>query len=314
MYDLIGDIHGYATELKALLTKMNYREIDGVWQHPKRTVIFLGDFVDKGPEQLEVIRIAKAMVEKGKAMAVMGNHEFNAVLWATKDTKNPGGDSHLRAHSSKNLDQHREFLEQVGEDTDLHSKVIDWFKTLPLYLNMEEFRVVHACWHPDYLQVIDRHTDDQNCIKAESWTESAKKGSELFDAVEILLKGLEVKLPNGFQFLDQYGHSRSKIRTQWWRSGDDLTCKDVALAPVSIIKQLPHEKIGANVLPGYDCLKPVFVGHYWMSGTPALLTEHVACLDYSVAGDRNGKLCAYRWDGEERLDEDKFCHVNRVTA
>jgi hypothetical protein len=28
MYDLIGDIHGYATELKALLTKMDYQEID----------------------------------------------------------------------------------------------------------------------------------------------------------------------------------------------------------------------------------------------------------------------------------------------
>jgi hypothetical protein len=52
MYDLIGDIHGHATELKALLAKMDYQEGDGVWQHPERKVIFLGDFVDGGPEQV----------------------------------------------------------------------------------------------------------------------------------------------------------------------------------------------------------------------------------------------------------------------
>ena len=66
MYDLIGDIHGHATELKALLAKMDYRETDGVWQHPERTVIFLGDFVDRGPEQVETVTIAQNMVEKGQ--------------------------------------------------------------------------------------------------------------------------------------------------------------------------------------------------------------------------------------------------------
>lgn len=68
MYDLIGDIHGYATELKALLTKMSYEEIDGVWQHLERKVIFLGDFVDRGPEQVETVEIARKMVEKAKLL------------------------------------------------------------------------------------------------------------------------------------------------------------------------------------------------------------------------------------------------------
>ena len=43
MYDLIGDIHGHANELKALLAKMDYREEDCVWQHPERKVVVLGD-------------------------------------------------------------------------------------------------------------------------------------------------------------------------------------------------------------------------------------------------------------------------------
>lgn len=69
MYDLIGDIHGYATELKALLTKMDYQEVDGVWQHPERKVIFLGDFVGRGPEQIETVNIVRNMMESEESCA-----------------------------------------------------------------------------------------------------------------------------------------------------------------------------------------------------------------------------------------------------
>jgi len=34
---------------------------------------------------------------------------------------------------------------------------------------------------------------------------------------------------------------------------------------------------------------------------------NVACVDYSVA--KNGKLCAYRWGGEEQIDAEKFVWV-----
>jgi len=58
------------------------------------------------------------------------------------------------------------------------------------------------------------------------------------------------------------------------------------------------------------------VGHYWMSGKPAPLSEHVACVDYSVAAEdvdvksHYGKLCAYRYDGEATLREDRFVWVD----
>lgn len=54
-YDLIGDIHGDAEVLRRLLRKMQYLEVDGVFWHPDRRVIFVGDFVDRGPDQLEVL-------------------------------------------------------------------------------------------------------------------------------------------------------------------------------------------------------------------------------------------------------------------
>jgi hypothetical protein len=54
-YDLIGDIHGQAPELVRLLEKLSYLNVNGVWQHAERKVIFLGDFIDRGDHQQEVI-------------------------------------------------------------------------------------------------------------------------------------------------------------------------------------------------------------------------------------------------------------------
>ncbi|MER6344767.1 polynucleotide kinase-phosphatase [Streptomyces sp. NPDC001595] len=71
-FDIIGDIHGCATELEALLGKLGYT--DGV--HPDgRTAVFVGDLVDRGPDSPGVLRRVMAMVKSGNALCVPGNHE-----------------------------------------------------------------------------------------------------------------------------------------------------------------------------------------------------------------------------------------------
>ena len=57
-----GDIHGHAAPLKALLAKLGYGEQQGVWRHPQRKVIFLGDFIDRGPEQVACNQIVSPML------------------------------------------------------------------------------------------------------------------------------------------------------------------------------------------------------------------------------------------------------------
>jgi hypothetical protein len=307
MYDLIGDIHGYATELKALLAKMDYEEIDGVWQHPERKVIFLGDFVDRGPEQVETVEMAKNMVESGNALAVMGNHEFNAVAWATPDPEKPH--EFLRSHTDKNLKQHCEFLEQVGESSELHQSFIDWFKTLPVYLDFPQVRVVHACWHPEHVRKIDKYTDDENRLLEHSWEQSTRKDTEAYNAIETLLKGLELPLPEGHYFLDKEQNKRTDVRAEWWRTGN-LTYHDLAMVPGSEIEKIPDTAVNTNILPGYDNQKPVFVGHYWFKGKPAPLTDYIACLDYSVAKGSGGKLCAYRFNNDRTIQSANFVWVD----
>lgn len=105
MYDIIGDIHGHADKLVQLLIKMDYTQKAGVWQHPSRKALFLGDYVDRGPKQVETVTIVKDMVEQGAALAIMGNHEYNAVAWATPDPQSAG--EALRPHNAKNTKQHQ---------------------------------------------------------------------------------------------------------------------------------------------------------------------------------------------------------------
>ena len=78
-YDVIGDIHGQADKLRALLLHLGYRERKGAYRHPDRTAIFVGDFIDRGPRQIDSVNAVRRMVDAGTARAVMGNHEFNAI-------------------------------------------------------------------------------------------------------------------------------------------------------------------------------------------------------------------------------------------
>ncbi|MGW3936720.1 polynucleotide kinase-phosphatase [Streptomyces phaeochromogenes] len=71
-FDIIGDIHGCASELESLLGKLGYA--DGV--HPEgRTAVFVGDLVDRGPDTPGVLRRVMSMVGSGNALCVPGNHE-----------------------------------------------------------------------------------------------------------------------------------------------------------------------------------------------------------------------------------------------
>ena len=101
-YDLVGDIHGHADPLHRLLDKPGYTEVEGVFRHRERKMIFVGDFIDRGPQQREVLRIARSMCETHAASAVMGNHEFNAIGWAAQNSDG----KFLRSHSEKNARQH----------------------------------------------------------------------------------------------------------------------------------------------------------------------------------------------------------------
>lgn len=307
-YDIIGDIHGQATELINLLEKMGYSLQNNHYQHPTRKVIFLGDFIDRGKQQRLVLETVMAMVQQGSALSVIGNHEFNALAYHTPNPNNPEG--WLRPHSAGNIHQHQAFLDEYADDREELNKVLDFFYILPLFLELDGLRVIHASWKPNWVQSLKPDLNPDNTLTKALLIKASTKGSHAYKTIESLIKGVEYKLPNDMTFNDKDGHPRKAVRTQWWRN-TDCTLGEIAIPANFLDQQTANISIKAEELVGYPAIeKPLFLGHYWMNGKPAPLADNVACLDYSVAKP-SGKLVAYRWDGEQKLLKEKFIWVER---
>lgn len=304
-YDIIGDIHGQADQLEALLTRLGYAKSSGTYRHPGRQVIFVGDFIDRGPRQIDTVMTVRRMVESGTALAVMGNHEFNAIAWHTPDPEQPG--EYLRPHQGKigekNHIQHSAFLREVQDKPELHLEIVNWFLTLPLWLDLPGLRVVHACWHEGYMEELRPHLNADLTLSRELMIPASRKGHMAFRTVEGLTKGLEVQLPDGHSFRDKDGYERRNVRIRWWEPAGS-TYRELALMPEEEREKLPAVPLKQDSRSPCDPSKPVFFGHYWMSGELMLQTPYAACVDYSAA--KGGPLVAYRWDGESTLDAGRF--------
>lgn len=307
-YDIIGDIHGCHDTLILLLETLGYQLLDGCYRHSDRQAVFVGDFIDRGPHQLEVIDTVRAMMEAGQAHAVMGNHEFNAIAYVTEDKKFGG---YLRRHSERNQRTHQAFLDAVEQQPQRYNDVIEWMKTLPLWIDLGGIRVVHACWDREGIQQIKARYSQDGFLTDALLHAACDHTNPEFEMVENLLKGKTIKLTHGASYQDSVGVQRHYMRVRWW-DADATTYKAAFIGPPAALSHIPNDPIEGDHLIEYGHHEPpLFIGHYWMQGVPKPLSANIACVDYSIAR-QDGTLCAYRWDGEAELDVAKFVTVPRV--
>ncbi|MAX86763.1 MULTISPECIES: metallophosphoesterase [Thalassolituus] len=307
-YDLIGDIHGCGLTLIDLLEQMGYSKRNGVYQHPKRKVVFLGDIVDRGPNIRLACHIVRDMVEAGHADIVMGNHEYNVVTYLSEA---PAGmrQPFLRPHTPRNNFIVEQTLEQFANYPQEFNEMLDWFLTIPLFREYEHFRVVHACW--DH-QMIDEYLRryGSNHITKDMLPESVQTDSFLYQFLDRMLRGTSLKLPDGRSMTAKDGMVRQFFRTKFW-AGDPQRYNDVIFQPDPLPEDLQHALLSEDekeqlLFYGPD-EKPLFIGHYWMSGLPEPIVPNIACLDYSAV--KYGRLVAYRMDTERHLQKGKFAWV-----
>jgi len=298
--DIIGDIHGYADKLVGLLQQLGYRHNGRYFVPPVgHRALFIGDLIDRGPQQLATLEIVFAMLDADVADAVMGNHEYNALAFATLDPHDPS--QYLRSHSEVHVRQHEAFLAEIPFGSDSHKYWLQRFYEIPLWIETDYVCFVHACWDIDSMAVLKPLLTDDNCLTSHGLTVTAKEHTVPFDALERVLKGVETPLPNGLVMVDKEGTKRTRVRVRWWL--DELntrTLYEVARAPMSALAQIPSDALAENIDFALKTHKPVFVGHYWLTGTPEPLSPQVACTDYSAAVD-SGYLTCYQLDTERPL-------------
>ena len=305
--DFIGDVHGCADKLLGLLRVLGYDDHGGAFAQGDRTAVFVGDLIDRGPQQIEVLNIVRSMVAAGSARALMGNHEFNAISYVTPDPRDP--DVFMRPRNgpkgAKNRRQHEKFLRQIGENSARHRETIEWFKTLPLYLDLGEVRAVHACWHDPSIDGLGVLPDPGRPLPDEFFVQANSKSDPLYRSIETLLKGPEIPLGVAGPYLDKEGNERSDARIRWWDTSA-TTLRELAEIPPGSLKPggelfppLPNRPDESATRFRYAGDVPVFFGHYWFNGTPRVASPLAACVDYSAV--QGGPLVAYRWEGETQL-------------
>ncbi len=304
--DIIPDIHADIDRLTRTLSYLGYRETSECWVHPEgRTAAFLGDLIDMGTQNAAVIALVRAMEQRGQAIAIMGNHELNALLYHARGENSEGTtDGYMRAHNNENTHQHRTFLNEFPVGAPQTAEVLDWFMTLPLFLDLPVLRLIHAYWDDVGVELVRRRRDDGRLRRSDLQELAFEKGGTGFArAVLLSLKGPEAELPTGLSFRDKNQRERTAVRLNWWETGE-RTWRAAALS-IPDPKQLPDTPLPATeFMRFYDKDgKPVFFGHYKRSGQPALETSNALCLDYP------GQPCAYRWDGETKLSSDRLIMI-----
>ena len=302
-YDIIGDVHGCYDLLVKLLDSLGYKNRSGVYQHPNRRAIFLGDIIDRGSQIKPVLELVRAMVESGNAHMVLGNHEYNLIAYLTK--REDGSGDYLHLHNERRSRNLRHTLEQFhGHEQQLEEHAA-WFQQLPLCLQLSlrgsTFRCVHACWQARAIELIHQHKVNAE-RPADFWQATIVRGSWQKYVLDCCTRGLHLRLPNDMRLLGNDGSYHKELRIKYWLA-DCQNYGQVAISRRELEPQVASIPLTAEQRDYFYCYKPnqppLFFGHYWFAGQPSLLAPNLICLDYSAV--RSGQLVAYSYNGEKIL-------------
>ena len=212
--DFIGDVHGHCDELRALLAKLGYVESSGAFRYPggERSVVFLGDYVDRGPKVRETLNLVRSMRDAGSAIALMGNHEFNMLSFWQKNGAGGGHsllrfkDGYLREHSFNKVAIHsRTVSDFVGRRQEFE-EALEFVKTLQFYVETPTFRAQHACFDTDAVEALRREGitcfADGNFDVPLNWqSKGTLKYIRILDALYDMITGSHV------YYLDELGEN-----------------------------------------------------------------------------------------------------------
>lgn len=250
----IGDIHGQYEKLLKLLDHLSFDLDDLESNVGNAQLVFMGNLIDSPSgfegDQLGLLQLVESLVAQNHAYCLLGNHEFNAIGWATQ--LRPG--EWARPHSAHDFVQHQSFLETLGEGSEEHLYWINWFKKRPFFVDFESVHAIHACWNEQALTAIEPYLNDDHSLKEEYWINAFDPDHELFALCEILLKGAEYPLPKGESFFDITGGIGTPKHAEWWW-----------------------------VYEQQENVKPVVIGHYSLTGLPEAKSKNVICVDYNAA-------------------------------
>ncbi len=146
----VGDIHGDLAALETLFRRLPELTADD-------TVVFLGDYVDRGPDSAGVVRWIRDLAARGpaKVVALRGNHEdawLQIIAKGWPEFIMPRGNGCLESCRSFTGGERpgddelpsKEDLETMMRGTFFPEDVVEWMKELPFFYEDDYAIYVHA--------------------------------------------------------------------------------------------------------------------------------------------------------------------------
>lgn len=144
-FDIIGDVHGCFDELCQLITKLGYEltssphknsvdTMHSVQHAEQRTLVFVGDLVDRGPASVPCLKLVRDLCEQGQAYCVAGNHEARLRNWLEDGSVKLTHGLATTAHEFSTV------------SADLRQQLTDFIAELPTYMQLDhgQLLIAHA--------------------------------------------------------------------------------------------------------------------------------------------------------------------------
>ncbi|MNG64266.1 Bis(5'-nucleosyl)-tetraphosphatase PrpE [asymmetrical] [compost metagenome] len=291
--DIIGDIHGEIDALKELLRFLGYGENGDHVAH--RKLVFVGDLCDRGLDSIAVMQLVKHLVENGNAQCVLGNHELNLLIGSKRE-----GNGWFFGSPHEDNDKNFNSKNASLEDKNM---IIEFLSTLPLALESEKLRVVHACWDQASIDALKQNRSKS--IK-KAYDQFVKMNKKYLEESELEEKVKQEKLHYHVQLNDV----STKVPFLKYLAQQNIL--EQMNNPIKVITS-GAEKLAEQVFYAggkwrmvdriawwdyYQDDVPVVVGHYWRNFKTTKektgffeyidavqwfgLKKNVFCIDYSV--------------------------------
>jgi len=329
--DIVGDVHGEIDALYALLRQLGYT-LQG--EHAQgRRLVFLGDLCDRGPDSPTVIHLVRQMVERGLAQCLLGNHELNVLREARKN-----GNGWFFGQANNHDHARGRFLNSLPARDDERAAIQSFFATMPLTLQRDDLRLVHAAWLPEAISETTRMASTHDVLGMywlfENATEQEIQASGLKATMEVELREWEearkderhpIPFLPALAAYDEAYQMRNPVRVLTSGVERPVQTPFYAGGKWRMVERVPWWE-------NYHDETPVIMGHYWRfvdasvreqlsKGEEDLFAglqlnqcggarRNVFCVDFSVGGrykERlNGgtspwgaRLAAVRWPERE---------------
>jgi len=145
-FDIIGDVHGCYEELMELLDKLGYQFFgDEIKNNQDRTLAFLGDLTDRGPDSVKVIELVYSLVKQNQAVYTPGNHCNKLYRYFL-------GNNVQISHGLETTVAEYEHL-PVEKQREIRTKFIKLYEEAPMYLQLDGGKLIiaHAGIREDFI-------------------------------------------------------------------------------------------------------------------------------------------------------------------